>query len=188
MKRPPLAATMKPTSSGALPGLRRARGFVVAMNAAPLDVDEPHGSLARRPDRAFAQLAQRSARRTSTPAGVDEVLMCRAHARVVRCEEQDHRSDVVRLDSCLQTLLLERARFLLRREPQLHLPRRAHRAGHDAVHADAERAQIARQPARQAFDAGFGGLIDREVRQRQVPRHRAEIDDGAGAEPPSCRR
>ena len=87
----------------------------------------------------------------------------------------------MRLDARFQTLQAEHARFFFRRVPQLHLSRRAHAAGDDAIHPDAERAQIARQRARHAFDAGLGRLIDREVRQRQVPRHRAQIDDDAGA-------
>src|SRR4029079_7846137 len=105
-----------------------------------------------------------SAQTDSTPAGIDEVLMCRAHARVVRCEEQDHRSDVVRFDADLEALLLDRARFFLRRKPQLHLPRRTDRARYDAVDANAEGSQLARQSARQPFDARFRRLIDSEAR------------------------
>src|SRR6185437_1271789 len=79
----------------------------------------------------------------------------------------------------LEALLAKYARFLVRRVPQARLPRSAHGPRNDAGHPDAVAPELARHRARHALDPGLRGLVDREPGESEVPRHRAEIDDGA---------
>ena len=53
--------------------------------------------------------------------------------------------------------------FALGRVPLL-LARRFHIAGHDTVHADVVRPEVAGERARQAFDRRFARLVKHEVR------------------------
>src|SRR5450830_293356 len=88
----------------------------------------------------------------------------------------------------LQALALQNHGFRFRRMPQTLLARRPHRAGNDAVDADAIGAQIARQSMRQTFDASLGCHVDRQVRLRQMPGNRPKVEDYATAFGPHGRR
>src|SRR5471030_655541 len=122
-----------------------------------------------------------ASRTGAVPAGVDVVVAAGAARRVVGGEEQRHRRDVLRLDALVQALFGEDLLFAFGRVPQRHLALRLDRAGDDAVDADAVFAEVARQAARQAFDGGFGGHVQRQVAQGQVPRDRTEVQDHAAA-------
>src|SRR5690606_38491560 len=115
------------------------------------------------------------------PPAVDDEALCRAHAAVVGGEEQHHRGDVVRLEPALQALAA--VDFLRGRlvDPVAQLPRGHDPARHDGVDADVVGAEIAREPAREAFDRGLARRVARHAALAFVPAHRAEVDDGPAA-------
>src|SRR6185312_9719806 len=85
---------------------------------------------------------------------VDPVTVPGAEVRVIGSEEGHHRGDVFGLDARLDALLSKDLRLFFRRVPESHLTRRAHGAGNDASDSNPGLADLARQRASHAFDAG----------------------------------
>ena len=64
---------------------------------------------------------------------------------------------------CLEALLREDLGFFFRRVPELHLAGCTDGTRHHAVDADVRFAEVARQRACHALDAGLGRFVDRQV-------------------------
>src|SRR4051794_35412230 len=69
------------------------------------------------------------------PARIHEMLVTGHSARIVRSEKKDKRGDIFGYQPVLEALRFDDFGFAFGRVP-LHLPRRLHVAGDDAIHPD----------------------------------------------------
>src|SRR6185437_15969006 len=138
------------------------------------------------PQQAHAAGEKRGFRRrphpsASAPPRVHEILVRGAGTRVVRGQEQRQRGNVLGLDAKFQALLCQYACLLIRSVPEPGLARRTYSAGYDTGDADTVIPQLTRQCTGHTLDSRLGCLVRCQIRQCQMPRDRAEFDDGTAA-------
>src|SRR6476469_2965814 len=119
----------------------------------------------------------------SDAAGIDHEVLPGTHGAVVGGEEQHHGRYVVRHEEPRQTLGALDFGLACIVDPQIDLALGHHPARRDRVDADAVRAEVARQAAREADHGCLGRAIDGIAAIHGVVRHRTDVDDRTGAAP-----